>query len=458
MDVKSEKFYSERDKRTISFIDDTDHLNKKIGVVISKEACQSYIGQLLALTLLNQLSRIHRQIAIIVEEDESLLINDYPLINETKLSAAIQSLTESIDPYGDFQVADKLIDCEASITVGSTDVSTTYYTGCRGTVGILSKDPIAHIDWGDQSKIGAGMASTLAAAALLRETIDQPVRSLAICAWNYKEVKLEAGNYPEVLNSEPNLGNSLLIGAGAVGSAFTYWLRLLGFKGRLTLIDKDPVQLHNTNRSLLFIPEHSDWFDGRALNKVDILGKVFEGSCRPIVEWYDEAEEIKDEKFDIIYCLANERDVRTRIMSRYPLVVLHATTGHDWLSQLHRHIYGTDDCIRCRMDDIKDVKFECSTGDVKNKKTEMEPPTDNRDAALPFLSTTSGLLLYTLSLKTTYESVSQDKANDWRMFFDFLPNPIRKGRAKCKSDCPYLGRDQLVRKINADNMYKELIS
>ncbi|MCW9706831.1 ThiF family adenylyltransferase [Fodinibius salsisoli] len=387
------------------------------------------------------------------------MINDYPLIRETEFSAVITSLTESIDPYGDFQITDSLTDCKASISVGKTELSTTYYTGGRGTVGILSKDPIDHIDWQDQSKIGAAMASTLAAAALLRKTIDKPVRSIAICAWNYEEVKLDAGNYPEVLNNKPDLGNSLIIGAGAVGSAFSYWLQLLGFKGSLALIDKDPVQLHNTNRSLLFIPDHSDWFTGPALNKVDVLGETFKGKCRSIAEWYDEVEEIKDEKFDIIYCLANERDVRTRIMSRYPLVVLHATTGHNWVSQLHRHIYGTDDCIRCRMNDIKEVKFECSKGEVKkDEETEVEAPINNRDAALPFLSTASGLFLYTLSLKMANGYVSQDKVNDWRMYFDFLHDPFRKGAQKCQSDCPYSGKDQMVRKIQSDNKYKEFVN
>jgi len=219
---KSVEFYNERDKRTISFLDDTNHLNKKIGVVISKQACQSFTGQLLAMTLLNQLCRVHRKISILIEDDGSFFIKAYPIINETKFSSAIQSLSKAIDPYGDFQIKNQLTDCEVIISIGNTDISASIYVGCRGTIGILSKDNINHIDWSNSSKIGAGMASTLAAAAILREVINKPVRPIAICAWNYEEVDLDSNNYPKDLIDNLNLGNSLIIGAGAVGSAFAY--------------------------------------------------------------------------------------------------------------------------------------------------------------------------------------------------------------------------------------------
>jgi hypothetical protein len=70
---------------------------------------------------------------------------------------------------------------------------------------------------------------------------------------------------------------------------------------------------------------------------------------------------------------------------------------HQWcpaifsqLSQLHRHIAGIDDCVFCRAGEILPVTFGCSTSEVVN------PVGQRSDAALPFLSAASGLMLATL--------------------------------------------------------------
>ncbi len=64
-------------------------------------------------------------------------------------------------------------------------------------------------------------------------------------------------------------------------------------------------------------------------------------------EWYDSCATTA-EHFDVVLPLANECDVRSLVASRSFAVCLHATTGENWLSQLHRHIAGKDDCIACR--------------------------------------------------------------------------------------------------------------
>ena len=103
--------------------------------------------------------------------------------------------------------------------------------------------------------------------------------------------------------------------------------------------------------------------------------------------WYDEAPESK-RIFDTVLVLANERDVRSIVSARNDPIQLQATTGQSWLSQLHRHISGRDDCVRCRTADIRTPQLACSAASTATDEQPERP-----DAALPFLSAASGLML-----------------------------------------------------------------
>ena len=92
--------------------------------------------------------------------------------------------------------------------------------------------------------------------------------------------------------------------------------------------------------------------------------------------------------FDTVLVLANERDVTTIVSSRNDPIQLQATTGRSWLSQLHRHVSGLDDCLRCRMEDIRAPQLDCAQA-----PTASDSQPKMSDAALPFLSAASGLML-----------------------------------------------------------------
>ncbi len=130
-----------------------------------------------------------------------------------------------------------------------------------------------------------------------------------------------------------------MVGAGAVAAALVYWLSAFGVGGDWTIIDRDVVALHNTNRGMIFTAADAGWPNGVPRRKAELLASFMPGS-RWAEEWYHESK-IAEEDHDVVLGLANEHDVRHWIASRNNTVTLHATTGVNWLSQLHRHIIGS---------------------------------------------------------------------------------------------------------------------
>lgn len=319
---------------------------------------------------------------------------------------------ECVDPYGTFGIRDKArLETAISIGIGETaQPGLDWYLGASGAIGYLDKKscPLdsAHIG----TLRGAALASCLGAAATFRSALGLVTSPRKLSCWNYKE-GADAQTGPETI-CPLDVGSTLLVGTGAVGSALIYWLHLFGVSGSWTALDADLVEVNNTNRQLLFTPADAGWPKGIRNQKVEIASR-FLPNCQWHPCWYDECEKIKNIKYDVILALANEKDVRTRLAKRNAAVLLHATTGENWLSQLHRHILGVDDCITCRTNDIRAPRFGCSTSALPADISSSAP-----DAALPFLSAASGLMLATALQALQLGDLDKAESNDWRWHFD----------------------------------------
>jgi hypothetical protein len=159
-------------------------------------------------------------------------------------------------------------------------------------------------------------------------------------------------------------------------------------------------------------------------------------------EWYHESKWV-EEHYDVVLGLANDHNVRHFIASRNNTVTLHATTGSNWLSQLHRHIAGVDDCIWCRAGDVTSARFKCSTGNV-------ELPTGTKtDAALPFLSAASGLMLATALERLECGELAKENRNDWRWDFGSTYKMASSGFRQCQSGCARILALDVRRQIDA---------
>jgi len=170
-------------------------------------------------------------------------------------------------------------------------------------------------------------------------------------------------------------------------------------------------------------------------------------------QWYDKIKEVQTNRYDVVLALANERDVRTHLAHQNYPIVLHATTGKNWLSQMHRHIPGYDDCIVCRMEDLKELNFECSNGVIGQK---LEGQNKNNDAALPFLSASSGLMLASTLYKLQTEAILDDPCNDWRIDFSSEYKMASKGKRKCRAECNILWPKKIRKNVNKKTKWASL--
>ena len=260
----------------------------------------------------------------------------------------------------------------------------------------------------------------------IKGALDIPSVPTTLSAWNFQSGQ-GADPGPKEL-SRIDVGRGLMVGAGAVGAAAMYWLMQWGTASTWTTIDRDSVKIHNTNRSLLFFPDDAGWPDREPRSKVSCLSRYVD-TVIPVCAWYDESLE-RMKVYDTVLVLANERNVRSLVSCRNDPIQLQGTTGQSWLSLLHRHIAGRDDCVRCRMSDIKTPQLACSGGVI---------PTDDNagrgDAALPFLSAASGLMVVGALQRLQLGAFGDGSANIWRWDFRSGLRMHSEGVFECRDGC-----------------------
>jgi molybdopterin/thiamine biosynthesis adenylyltransferase len=241
-----------------------------------------------------------------------------------------------------------------------------------------------------------------------------------------------------------------MIGAGAVGGSLAYWLREFSVSGQWVVVDRDRPDVTNLNRTILFSASDAGWPNQEPGWKATLAANAI-SNATPVHKWYNEYSLTSTEEFDVVLCMANEFNVREELACRNFSVLLHATTGTNWLSQLHRHIPGRDDCIFCRVGDIKTPKFSCSTAAVG-------PPAENGsgDAALPFLSATSGLMLATLLQKLSAGELMSDECNDWRWDFASNYKMAAYARRACSGLCTRVSSLDVRKRLHVNGRWKSL--
>lgn len=417
-----------------------------VHVSIGPDAASTRAGQVAAVSLVNLLARVHRRITF------DLAPGDMPLLVGQRESAEtlaehLLSTMRGIDPFGSFTQADSFSSGILSIGLGEQcNAACTWCIGARNSIAFLDKHPQTFAK-SDGSVRGAALASCLGSAALFRAQLGLETVPRVLSAWNYEEEE-HAEEGPESLETL-NVGRVLVVGAGAVGSCLTYWLELFGCAGDWVVVDKDEVEMHNLNRSLLFTAVDAGWPDGTPQNKCDVIARAL-SIVTPVHEWYDEFAAHDQSEFDVVLCLANERGVRHTLSCRNYSVLLHATTGTNWLSQLHRHIPGVDDCAFCRVGEIVPVKFGCSTGEVVSSSGERS------DAALPFLSASSGLMLATLLQRLQAGVLASMNVNEWRWDFDSLYKLAGRAKHACSEGCSRVSAASIRRQLHVRGRWKHL--
>ena len=421
------RFYLERDSRTSEYVESDSLVTTPVSIHVSTDACETRSGQLLLQTLVNQLARIHRELRFVVAVPDTALLTP-ALCGSSTLGDEIVRLAHRIDPFGKFELDTAPASSEdISIGIGAycrRDLA--WYLGFDRSNANLDTEPCRAGSNTPADLRGASLAATLGAAAAAKEALSFETVPTVLSAWNLRS-GVEADPGPAEL-PPIDVGQGLMIGAGAVAAAAVYWLVQWGNVSPWTIVDHDRVELHNTNRGLLFFPEDAGWPRAVSAPKVARLSSYLP-SAVAVDAWYDEAD-VSKQTFDTVLVLANERDVRSIVSARNDPIQLQATTGQSWLSQLHRHISGRDDCARCRTADIRAPQLACSAASTATNDQPERP-----DAALPFLSAASGLMLVSALQHLQHGDIGKEKTNIWNWDFRNLRRMDRAFHCSCRDDC-----------------------
>ena len=425
--LEAECFYRARDSRTREYLENDLPTFVPVSLHASADACESKSGQLILTTLVNQLARLHRKLHVAVATPNAELLVP-SLCDATNLGDELFQLARRIDPYGTINLAAEAPKPNSiSIGVGAycrKDLA--WYLGCDRSNAELARTPRTLGQHLSSDLRGAGLAALLGAAASAKEALNLKTVPTKLSAWNLK-ADVESDPGPDIL-PPIDVGRGLIVGAGAVASAVVYWLMHWGNLSSWTIVDGDEVKIHNTNRCPLFFPDDTDWFEELPKAKVNCLNRYLDRII-PIHAWYDQAKEVR-QVYDTVLVLANERNVRSIVSTRNDPIQLEATTGRSWLSQLHRHIAGRDDCVRCRMSDIRTPQFACSEAPTAT----IEHP-ERPDAALPFLSAASGLMLVSALQRLQLGDFGSNLTNRWSWDFRNTLRMHSLAYCECRSDC-----------------------
>jgi molybdopterin/thiamine biosynthesis adenylyltransferase len=440
-----QSFYRLRNAKTSSYLNGRGVGSSSVHISIGAVDATTSAGQLALLALANQLCRVYRRMTFAVgDRDAPLMVpSRWPARN---LAQSLLSMVGRIDPCGSFRIAEA-DENAVKIGIGLETGACDWYVGASQAIAELRAEPVPLDLTMAGTMRGAALATCLGAAAVMRTEMGLNVVPRRVSAWDYREGDAAAAGPADL--APVDVGRVLLVGAGAVGSALVYWLSMFGVRCDWFVVDGDEVAIHNLNRSLLFTAADSGWPSTRPRPKAEIVAAVIGGV--PVPLWYDQAADLKELEFDVMLALANERDVRTAIAQRHAVVTLHATTGENWLSQLHRHIIGRDDCVRCRTADIRSAEFECSVAKVSSPD-HMSPG----DAALPFLSAASGLMLSTALQRLQSGDLGEGSINDWRWDFDSPHLFTSTSTRSCRDDCRVVPPPSVRKRINAGSRWSHL--
>jgi hypothetical protein len=424
--VNREDFYRLRDLRTTAYGIEADPLERPVGIAIGAEAAASPAGQAGALALVNMAARVHRSLHVSAP-DAPLLVPT--LTGGTTLADHVFELVTAIDPYNEVRVDPTGTGLpDITVGVGSGTGAPMAITASRYT-GLVTTHPIA-IGSDPSTLLGACIAACLGASTLLHLALSSEPVNRSVSLWSLADAPAGPTGPAEPI-SPLDCGSVAVIGAGAVGSALAYWLRLLGAAGSWVFVDGDRVELHNTNRGLGLLASHAGWTsEGPTLSaayKSDVTAPLIDADSYP--GWYHDWLADYPEPPDVVIPVANGPGLRAAIGQRGEPILLHAATSQQWTSDLHRHLAEDDGCIDCRLPDESGATLACSTSPI-------EIASETVDAALPFLSGAAGVLLVTAMHRLTAGDIKHDSVNHWQLRLDTNTLPsIRARRWGCAETC-----------------------
>jgi hypothetical protein len=446
MTNQRDRFYKERDRRTLEYGADPAVLEGPMAVHLGEDAAATRAGQVAVLGLVNMLARVHRRLVLVVPASP---LRARCLVPASDLAMACVAMATAIDPFIDLELGPRSRSCMPGVGIGRTvPGGLDYYLGADRFTATLATDPLEITD-APATVLGGELAACLAAAALFRLGHGHRAPPRRVSLWDFTEGDQAALGPARI--GPVDVGDVLVVGGGAVASALCYWLAELGVIGRWCMVDGDWAELHNTNRTIGLLAADAGWPDTTPVNKATAAARLLGADSFP--GWYHEWLVANGHaRPDLVLPLANNYGVRHAIGQRGANLLVHATTSHNWTAELHRHIAGRDDCIDCRLPEEVEARFICSTGPAQpDTKT-------SSDAALPFLSGAAGLLLAAGLIQLQHGILQVGPYNHWRLHLELGPSTWQRhpSRRRCGEGCAQVLDESIRQVINAGTRWADL--
>jgi hypothetical protein len=394
-------------------------------------------------------ARVHRRIRLQIP-DRVLLVPS--LVPASSLREAAEVLAAAIDPYIELAAPDTDV---PTLAIGSTEGS--IHVGADGFAAEVGRAPVA-VSEHPAGFFGGGIGACMGAAALLRLAVGARPVFRRVSLWGFTEgVEAQAG--PRRSIGALDVGDLVaLIGAGAVGSAICYWLRYIGVRGEWEVVDRDVIELHNTNRGLGMLAADAGWSGGipagEQAYKADIAASLI--GAQPVRSWYHEWAETMPTRPDLLIPEANDHGVR-ELVGRLGLpLMVHAATSEMWGAHLYRN-GPKDRCVACLFASARNVHFTCAEGQLPTADSESTE-SESGDAALPFLSGAAGLLVVA-ALAQLEDGFLESPYNHRRLFLgDQARGSWSNTISGCEHGCRSRPRPSVRTRLNRGHRWTHLDS
>lgn len=342
-----DQFYAERDNRT-DLIYAQPQEPVLLAASLSDEWASTAVGQLTFLWLCSLIARMGRrynrlQVWLSQEAANSQCL--IPGVAAVNLAAAVLGHLQGADPCGAYEWAERPAEGAFIVSVGDLPAGVDGRVvrpqgweaalGGRGALGPV--DPIGV----DMNSVGAALAAALGATAVYHHfkrgllSRYKPQSLFWLSAYHSAATASagEAAAWPQgpPLPADLDLGRILVVGAGALGGNMLAILGALkGLRGRVEVVDDDPLELSNLNRLVAALVCHLRQF------KAHIAAESLSGSSVEVVAHLKRFERLQAvgaadrlplETYDAVVSGVDQMASRAFIQSGWPRLLIDGGTG-----------------------------------------------------------------------------------------------------------------------------------
>lgn len=335
----------------------------QMAVVIDEHWVRRRPGQLMFVAASNLLARLFDycpNLDLVTPPDVLTLERIPPLRQGLPLGAATCDLLAALPKPGFLSTYRALASpkerYDLALVIGTVDVRAekVIHISCDGWLAYAGTEPIApRADLSEQNPFGAliaaGWGASLVAVEIFRSLnadVEPPIAPRG--DWFSALTYATGADTPNlILESDLDLGDVVMVGAGALGSAATYTLAALPHVScQVSLVDDDTLSSTNIERHVT-----STRSDAHAeVPKVEVLKAVLETyqpaiKVNPVNKKYEEWSE-RDMPHDLVLLGPDNAEVRCTVQFDLPRVLINAATGGSGFT-VSRHDFLTGPCAAC---------------------------------------------------------------------------------------------------------------